>query len=96
MTKKNQNSKLKVPSGLSVEVGTMIEHFDGKLGFMAEQLGHVTKVADQHTEILNYQTETLEIIKMDIEFIKSGLKKKVDVDDFQALEHRVALLESRR
>lgn len=37
----------------------------------------------------------VEIIKTDIEFIKGGLKKKVDVEEFSALERRVILLEKR-
>lgn len=38
----------------------------------------------------------IEIIKGDVEFIKNGMKKKVDVDEFAALERRVLLLEKRR
>jgi len=89
MRKNSKNKKVTVPDGLSDQVGAMIEHFDDKIGFIAEQLSHVTEVVDKHTE-------TLEVIKSDIELIKYGLKRKVDIDDFQALEHRVALLESRR
>ena len=39
--------------------------------------------------------ENLEIVKMDIEFIKSGLKKKVDYEEFEALEKRLILLEAK-
>ncbi|MFZ2603500.1 MAG: hypothetical protein WAX79_05830, partial [Candidatus Omnitrophota bacterium] len=38
-------------------------------------------------------TENIEIIKSDIEFIKNSLKKKVDIDEFAFLEKRVVLLE---
>ena len=31
----------------------------------------------------------------DIEFIKGGMKKKVDVDEFTALERRVLMLEKK-
>jgi hypothetical protein len=37
----------------------------------------------------------IEVIKTDIEFIKHSLKRKVDIDEFAALERRVALLEKR-
>lgn len=37
----------------------------------------------------------IEIIKSDIEFIKNSVKKKIDVDEFAALERRVLLLEKR-
>ena len=68
--------------------------------------GH-TQILERHTEILDRYTQTLEmhtemfgkifvdlsIIKEDIEFIKTDLKKKVDIDQFAALEKRVAFLE---
>jgi len=37
----------------------------------------------------------IEIMKVDISFIKGGLKQKVDVEDFSALERRVILLEAK-
>ena len=39
--------------------------------------------------------DTLEIIKLDIEFIKNELKQKVSRDEFAALEKRVSLLEAK-
>ena len=85
----NKNVKTKVPSGLSAEVGAMIEDFSDKLGIVAEQTGDIKK------KIVGL-SEDMEIVKSDLELIKYGLKRKVDIDDFQALEHRVALLENRR
>jgi len=38
----------------------------------------------------------IEIMKQDIEFIKHGFKKKVDIEEFAALERRVAILEKSR
>jgi len=35
------------------------------------------------------------IIKADVEFLKGGLKKKVDYEEFAALERRLALVESK-
>lgn len=40
-------------------------------------------------------TETLETIKLDIEFIKNELKQKVSHDEFAALEKRVSMLEAK-
>ena len=37
----------------------------------------------------------IEIMKVDIGFIKTGLKTKVDIEDFSALERRVILLEAK-
>lgn len=96
MKKNSKNKKVVVPGGLSDQVGAMIEHFDDKVTFMAEELSHVRKVVDRHTEILNHHSESIEIVKMNIEFIKASFKKKVDIEEFTSLEHRVSLLESRR
>jgi len=38
---------------------------------------------------------SLDLVKIDLEFIKGALKKKVDIDEFSALERRVISLESR-
>ena len=38
----------------------------------------------------------IEIIKADIEFIKNSVKKKIDIDEFAALERRVLILEKHR
>lgn len=37
-----------------------------------------------------------DIEKVDITFIKNGLKKKVDAEEFETLERRVAVLEAKR
>jgi polyhydroxyalkanoate synthesis regulator phasin len=39
--------------------------------------------------------EDIEIMKIDVAFIKNSLKKKVDVEEFEALERRVAILEAK-
>jgi len=40
-------------------------------------------------------SQDLEIVKKDLMFIKQDLKRKVDYDEFAALEKRVLALESR-
>jgi len=84
-------------------LGVLIEHVDNKVSLVAEQYGDIKKTLDNHTKILDSHTEMIGSIKMDIEvikadvaFVKGGLKKKVDADEFSALERRVALLEKRR
>lgn len=55
---------------------------------LKEDMGTVkTDLADAKKDV--------EIIKTDIEFIKGGLKKKVDYEEFEALEKRLTLLESK-
>ncbi|MCP6718212.1 MAG: hypothetical protein KJI70_01515 [Patescibacteria group bacterium] len=39
--------------------------------------------------------ENIEIIKSDVQFIKQGLKRKVDQDEFENLEKRVIFLEKK-
>ena len=103
MSKEGKKNKVKIPSGLSNEVGAMIEHFDSRLGFVAEQTGQIMKdvsILKDDVTTLKDDTTTLkddmQTVKNDLEIIKYSLKKKVDLDDFHALERRVALLENRR
>jgi hypothetical protein len=61
-----------------------------------ELLEKHTQTFDLHTEMIGGLATDVEVIKADIEFIKHGFKKKVDVEEFAALERRVMLLEKRR
>lgn len=47
-------------------------------------------------EMVAKNTEDIEVIKLEITFIKNILKRKVDMDEFESLEKRVAILERRR
>jgi hypothetical protein len=58
------------------------ERLEGKISMVSEQVAA--------------NTETLEIIKLDIEFIKNELKQKVSRDEFVALEKRVSMLETKQ
>ena len=84
-------------------LGVFIERVDSNVGLIAEQQGDIKKILDSHTKILDSHTEmigsikmNIEVIKEDITFIKGGLKRKVDAEEFLVLERRVALLEKRR
>ncbi|MEK7498875.1 MAG: hypothetical protein AAB611_03405 [Patescibacteria group bacterium] len=48
-----------------------------------------------HTEMIGDLAVNLEIVKSDVGFMKSSLKKKVDAEEFTMLEKRVAMLEGR-
>lgn len=70
------------------------------IGGIKNTLNEHTQILNEHTQILEEHTEMfgkifvdISIIKEDIEFIKTDLKKKIDVDQFAALEKRVAFLE---
>jgi len=77
-------------------------HFD----VVAEGLDHKIEIVSEgvisNNQILGAiksqtkgNTETLEVIKLDIEFIKHELKQKISRDEFAFLEKRVSLLECR-
>ena len=68
--------------------GILKEDFDSKLQLIGEQYGTIK-------EMMGSLAEDMQIVKTDIEFIKGSLRKKVDYDEFQALEKRVATLESK-
>ena len=84
-------------------IGVILESLDGKISLVAEQYGDIKTTLDAHTKTLALHTEMIgaltidmAIVKEDVEFIKNSLKRKVDVEEFAALERRVALLEKRR
>lgn len=96
---KSKTKKIKIPLGLSRDVGVMIEHFNDTLNLVAEQTSQIPKIKEDVAQIrddLNNVKEDVELIKMDIETIKHDLKNKIDRNEFALLERRVALLESRR
>ena len=97
-TKKSKTKEEK-ETGVRDEIrslGVLIEHVDDKVSLVAEQYGNIKKALDNHTEMIGSIKMDIEVIKADILFIKGGLKKKVDADEFSVLERRVALLEKRR
>ncbi len=81
-------------------LGVMMEANNDKIDLVAEQYGDITvtidgikedvggikKTLDEHTELFGRVFVDLSIIKDYIEFIKTDLKKKVDIDQFAALE----------
>ncbi len=68
-----------------------------------EMIGNLAvglEVVKSDLEIVKKDVKTtkidIEIIKADIEFIKNSVKKKIDIDEFAALERRVLILEKHR
>lgn len=83
-------------------MGVLAEHFQGMVSGVAEQFGGLnekldshTKILDSHTEMIGGLMEDVAIIKSDVAFLKSEVKKKVDYQDFAALERRVSLMEAK-
>lgn len=84
-------------------LGTLIETVNDNVKLVAEQhngikkeIHSVKQTLNSHTEMIGKIAVDLAIVKQDGEFIKNSLKQKVDIDEFVALERRVALLENHR
>ena len=76
-------------------LGGVAEDFKSQVKLIAEQHGSIIEILNSHTEMIAAVKEDIEIMKLDIEFIKNSLKKKVDIEEFFALEKRVLLLEKK-
>lgn len=72
------------------------ERIEDKIKTVSEQVAVNTEKLEEHDRRFNKIDETLEVIKLDIEFIKNELKQKVSRDEFAALEKRVAMLEAKQ
>ncbi|PIS38613.1 MAG: hypothetical protein COT34_02745 [Candidatus Nealsonbacteria bacterium CG08_land_8_20_14_0_20_43_11] len=71
------------------------EDLKSEIRIVAEQVaGNTEKIEILQTN-MNQVKDTLEIIKLDIEFIKNDLKQKVSRDEFAILEKRVSMLEAK-
>ncbi len=75
--------------------GALSEEFHGRVKVVAEQYGDIQRTLKSHTEMIGGLAEDVSIIKANVEFLKAGLKKKVDYDEFWALERRMSLLEAK-
>lgn len=71
------------------------EGLEKKIEIVSEQVGSNAEKLEEHTQRFNKIDESLEIIKIDVGFIKNELKQKVDRDEFAVLEKRVSLLEGK-
>ncbi len=76
-------------------VDTLAEDFHSQVKLIGEQYSSIKETLDSHTEMIVSMKEDIEITKVDVEFIKNSLKRKIDVDEFSILEKRVAALESK-
>jgi peptidoglycan hydrolase CwlO-like protein len=90
-------------------IDVLKEDFDSKVALIVEQYDSIIQRLDSHSEMIASMKEDIEIMKGDMEimkkdievikvnvtFIKNSLKKKVDVEEFEALERRVSILEAK-
>lgn len=92
----------KVGEEVKRHIDVIREDFDSKVSLIAEQYESIRKTLDSNSEMIAANSVTLtavkadiEIMKVDVGFIKNSLKKKVDIEEFEVLENRVALLEAK-
>jgi DNA-binding ferritin-like protein len=71
------------------------ERLEDKIGVLSEQVAANTEKLEEYDQRFNKIDETLEVIKLDIEFIKNELKQKVSREEFVVLEKRVSMLEAK-
>lgn len=90
-------------------IDTLAEDFHSQVKLIGEQYSSIKETLDahtadiasiketlsSHTEMIVSMKEDIEITKVDVEFIKNSLKRKVDIEEFSVLEKRVAALESK-
>ena len=65
------------------------------IGRLTVDMTTVKNTLQSHTEMIGSLMTDVTTIKSNVEFLKGGLKKKVDYDEFLALERRMSLLESK-
>ena len=63
-------------------VGALVEQTNRNVQALAEMVGGMM--------------EDITIIKDNVEFLKGGMRRKVDAEEFQTLERRVSLLERKK
>ncbi|MES2088281.1 MAG: hypothetical protein V4467_04810 [Patescibacteria group bacterium] len=101
--KKSKSAKSKIDVGQELRnLGVLLEKNNHEIKAVAEQYGDLQKdvsglkkTLESHTEMIGKLAEDMTIVKVNVEFLKGSLKKKVDYDEFLALERRLSLLESK-
>ena len=85
----------KITDEVERHIDVLKEDFDSKVQLIAEQYDSVIKRLDSFDTRITNVEKNIEIMKVDIIFIKQGLKQKVDLEEFTVLENRVAMLEAK-
>ena len=83
-------------------IGVLKEGFDSKVRLIAESVSGIQEQLIAIRDMVVKNTEDIEMIKIDMEamksdinIIKNDLKQKVNIEDFNALERRMILLEAK-
>lgn len=77
-------------------LGLYIEKVNDNVSIIAEQYGGIVQKLDEHSEMFIKMLTEMGVMKEDIEIIKHGLRRRVDIEDFAVLERRVTALERKK
>ena len=98
----DNNDKLKGVAeqytGLQKDVSGIKKTLDfhtGMIEGLSSDMKNVKATLSSHTEMIGKLAVDVNIVKTNVEFIKGSLKKKVDYDEFTALEKQVSRVESK-
>ena len=109
MKKASSKEQLHTNTELKRYLGALHEDQMDALKGLGEQFVDVNRKLDSHTEMIGglsvrmtsveqmigHMEMNIAVMQEDIGFIKSGMKRKVDQDEFEALIRRVSVLEKR-
>lgn len=89
-------------SGKNIEIGTLIENFDDKITFIAEQVVAIKETQDQHGQMLDQHSQKLDRMDIRLDRVEVKLEKmdkkldtKADKIEVTKLSQRVVVLETK-
>jgi len=74
-------------------LSVVAESFESQIKIIAETFGGIQKQLVSISDMVAKNTEDIEMIKMELQIIRSDLKEKIGRDEFKTLETRVSKLE---
>lgn len=95
---KEQSEEIKKELGEEFRrhVGILVEDFNDKVKLVSEQHISIMKVLENHTREIEKMKDELIGVNIRLDRIDDKLTRKVDYEEFQKLEKRVAVLELRK
>ena len=88
---KKKASKPKLLGSQQQQFEVILEDINGKFDFLVESTTELMKLPPKVDQLI----DDMAIVKTDIEVMKGLLKRKVDLEEFEALTKRVAHLENK-
>ena len=87
-------SKVAVVAEQYVDISKKLDSHTEMIGKLVVDMTTVKQTLHSHTEMIGSVMTDVSTIKANVEFLKGGLKKKVDYDEFLALERRLSVVEA--